>query len=72
MEIGIEEKPGLCSICGKPIAAREDGQGDNVVANIEIHPPRFPALITNYKNRWICTECNLSIAINIAKNDALF
>ena len=68
----MDEQTGLCSICGKPIRAREDGQGDNVVATIEIHPPRFPGLKTRYEGRWICSECNLNIAVNIAKNDSLF
>ena len=68
----MDENHGLCSICGKEIPAREDGQGDNVVANITLHPPRFPTLITEYRNRWICSKCALDIAVNVAKNDALF
>lgn len=67
-----EDKPGLCSICGKPIQAREDGQGDNMVATITLHPPRYPALITEYRNRWVCNMCAMELAVNTAKNDALF
>jgi len=68
----MDEINGLCLICGKEIGQREDGQGDCVVADIEIHPPRFPILITAYKKRWICNSCNMSMAINAAKNDAQF
>lgn len=67
----MDDHKGLCCICGKEIPAREDGQGDNVVANIEIHPPRYPTLITSYKNRWICSKCAMDIAVNVCKNDSL-
>jgi hypothetical protein len=63
---------GICSICGLKISPGKDGQGMYMTADIDLHHPKFPALITAYKNRWCCHQCVEKIALNVAKNDAYF
>jgi ribosomal protein L15E len=57
-------------MCGKPIPVGEDGQGKHMFADVLIHHPKYPAIRTEYKSRWICHLCVKLIANNVADNDA--
>ena len=62
--------PGACLICGKEIPIGEDGQGSCMSIDADIHHPKFPALKTIYKSRWICHPCVRIIADHVAENDS--